>query len=608
MIDNNKSDSCKSPASPVESIIDACKAGHQTLLVSGRSLFDLHLNEQGEIRPLRHTLIRRAKEEFKMATLLFNLALGPRWSWEAFADEERKSYEQKLQALQIPLQEGIRAGADHRNPPHERAFLLLAALYRSLEKGAELPPLLTLWEFGEDLAPDDQHAQPTDWVIQITEMLQLLAHDYHRRRHPFLVILSGTPERMDRRVVNSLLPIHLQQPEREEKLLFIRALRALPQLKAATLEQGLDDSAVANLTARTPNQSLEEAFRESSRVGRPITHTRIVEQKRGDVVLLSEGTLTLLDTERVRGIKLVGRTIERPLTLLQQWAHGLKQGDRYIPMNVLLAGAPSSAKTDLALLIAETSQTPAYLLASPKGSLVGQTEQRVRLQFRIFKELSPAFGFIDEITEAFQMERNSMNLDSGASAAVAAEMLNALSDSSRAGRTLLIATTNCPWRVGSAMASRFLFVPVLSAVTEDYPAILSAIASNLLPDFEWDADATVVKDAARVFFQKGASPRVMRTIISSKIATEKNRQPLQLLQQAAADCAPQHPRDRAGAEYADLFAISVCSDLAMLPWYGRISNYPLPDYLRGIVSDADGSIDLDRLNRRIEKLKPQVNV
>lgn len=365
---------------------------------------------------------------------------------------------------------------------------------------------------------------------------------------------------------------------------------------------------MANLTARTPNQSLEEAFLESARTGRPITHARIVERKSSDVVALSDGTLNLLDTERVRGLKLVGRTVEPVVALLQQWAKGLKAGDPHTPMNVLLAGAPSSAKTDMALLTALLSQTPAYSLISPKGSLVGQTEQRVRLQFRIFKELSPAFGVIDEITEAFQMERKSMNMDSGASAAVAAEMLNALSDSSRAGRTLLIATTNCPWRVGSAMASRFLFVPVLSAVAEDYPAILAAVASSLLPEVDWDPEAGSVADAARLFYQKGASPRVMRTIISSKLATGKGRQPLQLLQQAAADCAPQHPRDRAGAEYADLFAISVCSDLAMLPWHGRISDYPLPPYLKGIVSESDGSIDTERLTRRIEELEPHVNV
>jgi len=595
----------------IDPIIDAYRAGHQTLLVSGRSLFDLHINERGELRPLRNTLIRRMKEEFGMGSLVFNLALGPRWIWDAFDASQRREFESKLDAARIPLQQEVRNNIRGR-APHERAFDLLTAIQQTIERGAEMPPIMVLFEFGEDLVPDSERGAMNDWIMQMNELLALMGTDYLRRRHPFLMILTGTPERMDRRAVNSLQPVNLPQPERDEKLEFIRALRAMPHLAGAAFEAGLDDGAVANLTARTPNQSLEEAFLESSRTGRPITHIRIVERKRADVVSLSEGTLNLLDVERVRGIKLVGRNIERVLALLQAWAAGLKAGDPHTPMNVLLAGAPSSAKTDLALLTALLSQTPAYSLISPKGSLVGQTELRVRLQFRIFKELSPAFGVIDEITESFQMERGSMNLDSGASAAVTAEMLNALSDSSRAGRTLLIATTNCPWRVGSAMASRFMYVPVLSAVEEDYPEILCAIISNLLPEVDWDPASSAVRTAAELFFRKGASPRVIRTIVSSKIATGGGRQPESLLQQAAADCAPQHPRDRAGAEYADLYAISVCSDFAMLPWYGRITDYPIPRYLQGIVSDQvsaeEGHIDQDRLTRRLEELKPHVNV
>ena len=546
-----------------------------------------------------------------MGTLLFNLALGPRWSWDGFDGNQRKEFEAKLDAARIPLQQEVKNTVRGR-APHERAFDLLTAIQQTIERGSEMPPIMVLFEFGEDLVPDSEHGAMNDWIMQMNELLALMGSDYLRRRHPFLLIVTGTPERMDRRAVNSLQPINIPQPEREEKQGFIHALRAMPHLKGATFESGLDDASVANLTARTPNQSLEEAFLGSSRTGRPITHARIVERKRADVVTLSEGTLNLLDIERVRGIKLVGRTVERVLALLQAWANGLKAGDPHTPMNVLLAGAPSSAKTDLALLTALLSQTPAYSLISPKGSLVGQTELRVRLQFRIFKELSPAFGVIDEITEAFQMARDSMNLDSGASAAVTAEMLNALSDSSRAGRTLLIGTTNCPWRISSAMASRFLYVPVLSAVQEDYAEILCAIMSSLLPEVDWDPESSAVRNAADLFFRKGASPRVMRTIVSSKIATKGGRQAESLLQQAAMDCAPQHPRDRAGAEYADLVAISVCSDFSMLPWYGEITDYPIPPYLNGIVSEqisaAEGHIDPERLFRRLEELKPLVNV
>jgi AAA+ superfamily predicted ATPase len=597
---------------PLNSILDAYRAGHQTLLVSGRSLLDLHINENGELRPLRNTLVRKVREEFGMGSLVFNLALGPRWKWEAFDAPSRRDFESRLEAARIPLQQEVQNTLRGR-AAHERAFEFLAAVQQTIERGEEIPPLMIILEFGEDIVPaSDDRGSVNDWVLQMNELLALIGGDYLRRRHPFMLLVCGIPERMDRRVVNSLQAVALPQPEREEKRRFIEVLRIMPHLQGAAFEPGLDDDAVANLAARTPNQSLEEAFLESARTRRPITHARIVERKRTDVVALSDGTLTLLDTDRVRGIRLAGRTVERVLELLRTWAIGLKNGDPQTPMNVLLAGAPSTAKTDLALLTAYESQTPTYQLFSPKGPFVGQSELRARQQQRVFKELSPAFGFIDEITEAMPMQRSSQNLDGGATDAVAAEMLNALADASRAGRTLLIATTNCPWRVGSAMASRFLYVPVLSAVEDDYPDILCAIATRLLPKAEWHPETPQIKKAAGVFFRKGASPRIIRSILSSKIATNRNRPPIELLELAAADCAPQHPRDRAGAEYADLYAISVCSDFAMLPWHGCIDDYPIPGYLKGIVSAQvgadEGHIDWDRLSSRLEELRPLVNV
>lgn len=590
----------------IEPLLDAIRAGHRTLIHSGRSLRDKHAGEAAGIESLRRTLVQAVWEDFAMGTISFNLALGGRWSWEGVASQESESFERRLASAGGALAAGIAAAGDHDRPPYERAYYLFGAVYRSLVSGGDLPPLLLLVEFGEDLLPDQERGGASDMVIQIAELLRLIASDT-RRDQRLVVLVSGQPERMDRRVLDCLYPVCLPQPDRAEKERFIAALRQSNFHDSATLEDGLDDSVVANLTARTPNVSLEAAYYESARTGRPITAARLVEAKRSDVVALSEGTLNLLDTERVAAIRLAGRNVERPLELIRLWADGIKRGDPRTPTNVILCGAPSTAKTDLALLVARLSQTPVYAMLSPKGSFVGQTEARVRLLFRTFKEMSPAIGVIDEITEAFPTERNSMNLDSGATQSVVAEMLNALSDASRAGRTLLLATTNCPWKVGDALGSRFLFVPVLSPLLEDYPAILWSIAANILPDEEWDPSDSRLVAAAQDFHRKGASPRVMRTLISSKIATAAKVQGTALLLRAAQTCAPQDPRSRASAEYADLFAIRKCSDLEMLPWHGRFASYPLPAHLRGIVT-GDTEIDHEALGRRLEELEAIANV
>jgi hypothetical protein len=594
------------PAFPVDCLLDAIRAGHRTLLHSGRSLRDKHADTEKGIEPLLSALVRNVWEEFGMGTISFNLALGGRWCWEGVAEHAGEAFERRFSSTNDPLGAGIAAAADHTRPPYERAYYLLGGVYRSLVSGRDLPPLMLLIEFGEDLTPDQERGGASDTVIQIAELLQLIASDT-RRDQQLVVLVSGKPERMDRRVLDCLHPVCMRQPDRTEKDHFIQALRRSPFHREARLEPGLDDAVVANLTARTPNLSLEAAYFESARTGRPIGHHQLVERKRADVVALSEGTLNLLDTERVESIRLAGRNVERPLELVRLWAEGIKRGDPRTPTNVILCGAPSTAKTDLALLIARLSQTPVYSMLSPKGSFVGQTEARVRLLFRTFKEMSPAIGVIDEITEAFPTERNTMNLDSGATQSVVAEMLNALSDSSRAGRTLLVATTNCPWKVGDAMASRFLFVPVLSALEDDYPEILCSIATNLLPEEDWNsADPRLVR-AANEFHRKGASPRVMRSLLSSKIATASKVQGNELLIRAANACAPQDPRSRASSEFADLFAIRKCSDLEMLPWHGRFATYPMPGYLRNVVT-GDLEIDHDALDFRLKELEAIANV
>lgn len=592
----------------IEPILDAYEAGNQFLLVSGRSLHDLDVTGSGEIRPLSHALSVEGQKRFGMATLRFDLAMGAHWDFGSADETVQKKFHQSLRDTAPHFVAAVEESTDLARSPFDRAFRLLSSLHQSLTSSNSLPPLLIILNYAEDLARTEERGVPSDFEIQLAQVFQTLASEYHRRLHPILVLLCGVPEEMNPKVVSALHAVTLPLPDPEAKLQFIRKLKSLPALTGVRYENELDDRMMANLTARTPNAGLEQAFMASARTKSSVSVSVLSEQKRNDVIRLSDGTLQALDTERIRSLKLVGRTVERPLEMLHVWAEQLKAGVSGAPVGVILAGAPSTAKTDLALYAADRSGTPAYQLVSPKGPFVGHSERRARLQFRVFKDLAPAFGMIDEVTEAFPMDRNNMNLDSGASAAITAELLTALSDSSRSGRNLIVATTNCPWRVGAAMASRFIYVPVLAAVREDYPQIVCAIAERLDGNFQLSPEDDAAIGAAETFFIKGASPRMIRAILASKLSSSDGGIGTDLLIRAAEACAPISYRDRLSAEYADLSAIQVCSDLEFLPWYGRTENYPFPESLRDIVDPVDGSIDYERLSRRLEELKPNVNV
>ena len=303
----------------INAILSEYEAGRQAVFLNGRSLHDIHVDDRGEIRPLQRTLFRLAKERHGMAALTFSLALGAQFDFSAFPPADREAYERKLREAHLQLADNP-SEADE-TLPHQRAFGLLRTIHTALA-GQELPPLLLLWEFGEDLAPDTQH-QASDFVMQISEMAWFLANDFRMRRHKVFLLFSGVKERVNQRIVCALPGLDLPQPDREEKLALIQVLRNSETRKAAAFESGLDDNTVANLTARTPNKGLEQLFFSSARSNKPITHAGLMEEKKADLIRLSEGTLSVLDASRVRGVSLCGRTIEKALSLLTTWAEQL---------------------------------------------------------------------------------------------------------------------------------------------------------------------------------------------------------------------------------------------------------------------------------------------
>jgi hypothetical protein len=339
--------------------------------------------------------------------------------------------------------------------------------------------------------------------------------------------------------------------------------------------------------------------------GRVITAQDLTAQKSADVQQLSEGTLSVLDTRRVAGLRLFGRNIARAREIMERFGDALMRGDRAMPGAVLLVGAPGTGKTDLALLTAGRAGVSAYEMHSPKAGIVGETERLARLQQRLRKASLPNVGFVDEITEALPMQRSDFDGDSGASRAVMAALLTALSDETCRGRSLLVAATNCPWRISAAMLQRFLIVPVLHPLAQDYPDIVAATATRVDPAAVFDPADVRIQEAARLFFDKEAGPRdVYRALGHARLMT--GRLDEEVVRMAARDqCVP---TSRASSLYADLWAVQACSMKSLFPWYDDPATYPYPPHLSEVIDPATGDRKDAELRRRIEELRPYANV
>ena len=222
-----------------------------------------------------------------------------------------------------------------------------------------------LLEFAEHLAPGTlTNGTQSDSQLVAIELAHLTAQSLALRNSGNLVIFHGREGLVDPLVASVLQTIALAQPEEAEKREFFEAARQVYPL--AALDTGLTSEAVGHLSTHTPNRGLEALMRAAEVSRLPITASDLTARKSADVLQLSEGTLGMLDTTRVTGLQLCGRNIASPQRLMEVFGDALLRGDSAMPGAVLLAGAPSSGKTDLALLAAARAGVSAYKCTHPK--------------------------------------------------------------------------------------------------------------------------------------------------------------------------------------------------------------------------------------------------
>lgn len=603
MVENSKTGNGAGTSAAVEQILRAYDEGHPALLVTGRSLDDMLVDTDGSLRPLVRALRRATFEHYGMVFVTYSMAGGLDWDSARVMDErDRRTIGAALAAhhlLDVPQDQNELV----------RVIRGISSLSRAPTVGLKWADGRALrfafcFEFTEHLTPGSlTNGMQTDAQLVAIELAYITAQSLALRSSGNLVLFHGREGLVDELVCGALKHVRLCQPDAAEKRAFIEAALAL--YTQAAFEEGLTPEAATRLTTNTPNRGIEALLRASHRGGRALTARALAEQKNRDVEELSERTLAPLDASRVADAQLYGRNIAKPRQILERYAEALLRGDSSMPANVLLAGAPGTAKTDLAILTAHRGKAAAYQMLSPKGGIVGETERKARLQQVILKEWTPNVAFVDEITEALPLERNDFDGDSGASRAVTAALLTALSDESRRGHSLLISTTNRPWAMGAAMRSRFTVIPVLHPLREDYAGIVLATARRVAPGFEVSADHSRLREAAEVFYQKGANPRHIRAALSNARLLKGALSPDVVLFAAHDLCGS---TDLSSAVYADLWAIRSCSSRSFLPWSDDPDHYPFPPHLREVVDARTGDVLESELMKLIEELRPHAHV
>lgn len=575
--------------------------GHSTIILTGRSIYDDECREDGSISTLVKLMAEYAKN-LHLAIIRYSLAHGVVVPYSMYDKVDSETIKKTLSTNGIT---NTKCSSGDCKASQELVDILRGISSLTSGNGSEInwkdgQPMkfLFLFEFTSDVMPTSSNANQ----LVARELIYQLAYSRLFLESGNLLMLTDVVEgKIDSQIQGLIYQKFLPYPNYEDKLVFIKGLhQKYPNAKYAP---DLNDQVIANLSSSTPNRSLDLIFRSSHLSGCPIEAKSLIEQKTKDIQTISEGTLTMLDTSRVKNVQLKGENVRIPMMFLDEQSNGLRTRSKFIHTNILLMGAPGTGKTDLAHRASQNANAPIFQLNSPKAGIVGETERRAALQARIFTSTAPSIGFIDEITEAMPMQRT-QNLDSGASDAVMQALLNALSDNSREGKSMLIATTNCGFKMGSAMRDRFVVVPVIMPSHEDFPAIICSIAQHVSGSTLNENDTEII-EASKLFYTKHLMPRRIR--IALKLACKADGLTTQDVLMAAQDANPLDEASWLSAVYADLCAISLTASRKLLPWYGCEKTYPFPEYIKSVLDD-NYEIDPAKLNKEINRLQPYVNV
>lgn len=148
------------------------------------------------------------------------------------------------------------------------------------------------------------------------------------------------------------------------------------------------------------------------------------------------------------------------------------------PQNVLLWGPPGTGKTLMVRAVARESGSNLFSVSASvlTSKWMGDSEKLVRTLFQVAREASPSIIFIDEMDSLLSSRKSDGEHE--ASRRLKTEFMVQTDGMTKEGNgVLVLACTNCPWDVDSAVMRRFprrIYVPLPD------PEARAALIKNLL--------------------------------------------------------------------------------------------------------------------------------
>ena len=366
--------------------------------------------------------------------------------------EEADPFQAALAGLSGDSQGEVKADPFAADKPL-KAFRIIE---RILQADAAKKQVAVIIEHTDQILPpmSKGQMQPDQGIMLV--MLQQWARDPNlARRNIPIFLMTRTLEEIHpdlRRSSSGMKAIEIAYPQYEARAAYLDwYLKRREERKKAIPMKDLDKDELARVTAGLSLRNLEDVLLLGAKEGGV---NRLLVKAYKDQIIASENTETAEMLEPLeKGFAEVGG-----MEKLKEWFRAeIIQPVRLgalgdVPKGVLLAGPPGTGKTYIVKALAREVGFNAVSLNLENilGSLLGESERKLKEFFNFCRSLAPVLVFLDELDQS-DVSRRGTGSGNPAAANLFSAMLRFMGDETLRGRVIWMFASNRPDLIDSAL-------------------------------------------------------------------------------------------------------------------------------------------------------------